>query len=664
MSEASKQFELLAPGGDVDAIKAAIAAGADAIYCGLERFNARNRATNITFDVLDSLVELAHQHDCQIFITLNVIILESEIAAVTRLLAQLSHTQVDGVIVQDIGLAYLLKHVFPQLDVHASTQMNTHNKGQISFVNGLGVSRVNLSRELRVDEIKPLATFGRQHGVLMEVFVHGSYCIGFSGLCYASSVGNGTSGNRGRCGQPCRDQFQPTATGSDFPLNMKDNSAFLDMEALADAGVYSLKVEGRIKKSHYVYQVVDQWRQQIDRYCNDQPLLTDLDPLYTVFNRDFSNGFLRGNVGQDMYIDNPRDFAAQYRIGQQGVTAPAQIKAIKTQLYDDKTAVISKMEAATKAFDVVTAAKPSSLKGQGEKITLPTLEGEKETQLAAPRLSVMVASEKEIEACAGHDDTTAIYYRLPDGLARESTRVIELLKAYPHVIPWFSAILIGDDFDAAVNLLETLKPARIVTENSGVGFAASTLSIDWVAGPQFNITNSYTLKCLKEEYGCVGAFISDEINAKQMKQIICPPDFELMYNIFHPMTLMTSRQCLFQQSSGCKKIKINKGCIPRCNKHTSIVSLNGNNGYVIDKQRGSYNQVFATQHCLNTQVMKDLPRRYNEVMIDMRAIKTETQQHVDTCQLLGGFSELLAGERETLDDMLSLTINRSYLKGL
>ncbi|MCV5654489.1 U32 family peptidase, partial [Escherichia coli] len=150
-----------------------------------------------------------------------------------------------------------------------------------------------------------MAQFGREHNVMMEVFVHGSYCIGFSGICYISSARNGASGNRGRCSQPCREQYETTKTGNNYPLNMKDNSAFGDLEALADAGVYSLKVEGRIKKSHYVYTVVDNWRQQIDRLCEGLELAEDTTELYTVFNRDFSNAFLQGDFGKAMYIDNP-----------------------------------------------------------------------------------------------------------------------------------------------------------------------------------------------------------------------------------------------------------------------------------------------------------------------------------------------------------------------
>ena len=275
-----QQFELLAPGGDIDSIKAAIVAGADAIYCGLDSFNARNRAVNLTFDELNGVLKLAHKHNCQVFLTLNIIILENEIPALLRLLNKLVNSRIDGVIVQDLGLFYLLSKYFKTLDIHASTQVTTHNEGQILFLNKLGVSRVNLSRELNINEIKSLTEFGHQNNILSEVFVHGSYCIAFSGLCYISSVYGGNSGNRGRCSQPCRDQYQTTPTGNDYPLNLKDNSAFSDLQLLADAGVDSLKIEGRIKGPSYVYTVVDSWRKQLQRYAQGAPLLADDEVLY------------------------------------------------------------------------------------------------------------------------------------------------------------------------------------------------------------------------------------------------------------------------------------------------------------------------------------------------------------------------------------------------
>ena len=243
-----RQIELLAPGGNIDSIKAAIAAGADAIYCGLNKFNARNRATNINFEELMGVLSLAHRNNCKVFLTLNIIITGSEIPALIRLLNKLVNTSIDGVIIQDFGLFYLLSKYFKGLEIHASTQLNTHNEGQIKFLSKLSADRVILSRELNLDEIKALALAGHKNNIQTEVFVHGSYCISFSGLCYMSSVHGGNSGNRGRCSQPCRDSYLTTPEGKDFPLNLKDNSAYSDLRELSDAGVDSVKIEGRVPR--------------------------------------------------------------------------------------------------------------------------------------------------------------------------------------------------------------------------------------------------------------------------------------------------------------------------------------------------------------------------------------------------------------------------------
>ncbi|MFW1143834.1 U32 family peptidase [Vibrio parahaemolyticus] len=659
------QFELLAPGGDLDSIKAAIAAGADAIYCGLDRFNARNRATNLTLDNLNGVLTLAHQHSCKIFLTLNVLILESEIPAIVRLLSQLNTTKIDGVIVQDLGLAYILKHHFPDLDVHASTQLNTHNEGQILFLNQLTASRVNLSRELNIDEIKHLAQYGREHNVMMEVFVHGSYCIGFSGICYISSARNGASGNRGRCSQPCREQYETTKTGNNYPLNMKDNSAFGDLKALADAGVYSLKVEGRIKKSHYVYTVVDNWRQQIDRLCEGLELSEDTTELYTVFNRDFSNAFLQGDFGKAMYIDNPRDHAVKHFSKVYQCQSADDVQAVKKKLYDDKTAIIEKVAEQTKSFDVTsTQVSGSSLKGSIDVPTLPALP-QPEPRQGAPKLSVLISSAQEAMLCEYHD--IDVYYQLPMGLSGELSAMIELFQANPMLKPWFPAILIGEDYYAARVFLETIQPELLITNNSGVGMIAKELGLGWVAGPQMNTVNSYAFKCLQDEFAASGAFVSNELNMKQMRHIKRPQNMRSFYSIYHPNTLLTSRQCLFQQTEGCRKVKVNKGCLKRCDKRTSIINLK-DNPYVVQKQKGSHNSIYSEHNVLNLQVLHDLPQLFTDVLIDLRDIQTETKVSASKPELIDAFLALLEEYSEqtiqTLNAMIQPTANAQYLKGL
>ncbi|EGQ8283972.1 TPA: U32 family peptidase [Vibrio parahaemolyticus] len=659
------QFELLAPGGDLDSIKAAIAAGADAVYCGLDRFNARNRATNLTLDNLNGVLTLAHQHSCKIFLTLNVLILESEIPAIVRLLSQLNTTKIDGVIVQDLGLAYILKHHFPDLDVHASTQLNTHNEGQILFLNQLTASRVNLSRELNIDEIKHLAQFGREHNVMMEVFVHGSYCIGFSGICYISSARNGASGNRGRCSQPCREQYETTKTGNNYPLNMKDNSAFGDLKALADAGVYSLKVEGRIKKSHYVYTVVDNWRQQIDRLCEGLELSEDTTELYTVFNRDFSNAFLQGDFGKAMYIDNPRDHAVKHFSKVYQCQSADDVQAVKKKLYDDKTAIIEKVAEQTKSFDVTsTQVSGSSLKGSIDVPTLPALP-QPDPRQGAPKLSVLISSAQEAMLCEYRD--IDVYYQLPMGLSGELSAMIELFQANPMLKPWFPAILIGEDYQAARVFLETIQPELLITNNSGVGMIAKELGLGWVAGPQMNTVNSYAFKCLQDEFAASGAFVSNELNMKQMRHIKRPKNMRSFYSIYHPNTLLTSRQCLFQQTEGCRKVKVNKGCLKRCDKRTSIINLK-DNPYVVQKQKGSHNSIYSEHNVLNLQVLHDLPQLFTDVLIDLRDIQTETKVSASKPELIDAFLALLEEYSEqavqTLNAMIQPTANSQYLKGL
>jgi putative protease len=659
------QFELLAPGGDLDSIKAAIAAGADAIYCGLDRFNARNRATNLTLDNLNGVLQLAHQHNCKIFLTLNVLILESEIPAIVRLLSQLNTTAIDGVIVQDLGLAYILKNHFPDLDVHASTQLNTHNEGQILFLNQLTASRVNLSRELNIHEIKHLAQFGREHDVMMEVFVHGSYCIGFSGICYISSARNGASGNRGRCSQPCREQYETTKTGNSYPLNMKDNSAFGDLEALADAGVYSLKVEGRIKKSHYVYTVVDNWRKQIDRLCDGVELSNDTTELYTVFNRDFSNAFLQGDFGKAMYIDNPRDHAVKHFSKIYKCESADDVQGVKKKLYDDKTAIIEKVAEKTQDFDVTsTQASGSSLKGAIDVPTLPTLP-QPQLREGAPKLSVLISSIEDAALCEYSD--VDVYFQLPMGLAGELNAMIELFQTNPRLKPWFPAILIGDDYQASRAFLEAVKPELSITNNSGVGMLAQELGLGWVAGPQMNTVNSYSFKCLQEEFAASGAFISNELNMKQMRHIKRPHNMRSYYSIYHPNTLLTSRQCLFQQTEGCRKIKVNKGCLKRCDKRTSIINLK-DNPYVVQKQKGSHNSIYSEHNVLNLQLLQDLPQLLTDVLIDLRDIQTETKVTMTKPKLIDAFTALLNEHNqqntEALNAAVHPTANAQYLKGL
>ncbi|WP_057830603.1 peptidase U32 family protein [Colwellia sp. TT2012] len=733
----SPKIELLAPGGDVDAIKAAIIAGADAVYCGLDTFNARNRATNISFDELVRIIRLAHQYECQIFLTLNIIILEREFKTLAKLLSKLANTTLDGVIVQDLGMLYILKKHFPTLDIHASTQLTTHNIGQIPFLKKLGASRVNLSRELNLKEITEITAVSTELDLLTEVFVHGSLCIAFSGLCYSTSASVGNSGNRGRCSQACREEYKPTETGNKFPLNIKDNSAFFDLPALIDAGVHSFKVEGRIKGASYVHTVIDSFRKQIDGFVATGELLEDGERLYKVFNRDFSNAFLRGDLNQSMFIENPRDNSKYYAIDKSNAISVVEIQDVEQKLSDQKeqihasvfdkikhlsiekrvlslvfsgqvgkplTVTIKIKEAAStgvsehaiaeqthvmhserlliasekncidhsaiekrfKSFNnaefnltqLSTDAVPQGVTIPFRELTalknniaallnndIPLLAEVELPKLVrhakqdqAVKLSLLISDESDIKL--GDITDADIYFKLPDAYKRGCTKYVSFFQENPRLIPWFPSVLIGKDYDVAVNILQQVKPKLIVTNNTGIANRAFELGIDWIAGPFLNTTNSYALLAMKENFNCSGAFISNEINRQQMKTIARPENFKMLYSVYHPILLMVSRQCFFQQSVGCEKPRIDNGCMLSCDKSTSITNLKGVS-FAIDKQKAGYPSIYNNDQFLNTEIIQDLAQLFDGFMIDLTNIGAGDKESPNKAVLIAQFELLL-----------------------
>ncbi|SCY76512.1 peptidase U32 family protein [Desulfoluna spongiiphila] len=744
-------LEILAPGGDIDAIKAAIAAGADAVYCGLNKFNARDRATNLSADDLPGILTLAHKHGCSVFLTLNIIVVESEIPALIRLLNTLVNTRIDAVIVQDFGVFYLLNKHFPSLVIHASTQLTTHNEGQMRFLSALKATRANLSRELSLTEITALTAVGRTHGVETEVFVHGSYCISFSGLCYVSSVLAGKSGNRGRCSQPCRDGYGTTATGNDYPLNLKDNSAYGDLRELAEAGVYSLKIEGRIKKFDYVYTVVNCWRNQIRSLTEDDRLLSDTGDLYKVFNRDFSNGFLKGNITGDMFIDNPRD----HSIRQLSQASPSDERdKERNRFYEDKAELSARARHAISRLRIekvpltfciegkadtplrvsittpetsfhVDSARPLAPKANKsapgglslavlrekfkrfdnaeyriEQINTEALQpdlylsfkeltvlskriafllngsrepvapvavpspGKPRPILTPPALSVVISSPEDAHLCG--TTPAEIFFRLPEAMEGQCDELARLFREYPGLTPWFPPVLIGTDYTAALAFLDAVRPARIVTDNTGIAHEACRKGIAWIAGPCFNIANSFSLLCLAEQFACSGAFLSQEIKKDQLKRIVRPEGMELCTSIFHPISLMTSRQCLHHQVTGCDKNRFDRACVQGCATSSSITRENGTTLH-IHKTKGNHHRLYHETHCLNTEVVTDLPHTFSRFFIDLRDIGTHTKTEEDKAGLITLFDNLLKGKPDagpTLHRKIRPTTNVQYIKGI
>jgi putative protease len=307
--------EILAPGGDPDAVRAAVLAGADAVYVGLPRWNARMRAGNLDLRALRGLCRLAHSHGVRVYVTLNTLVTEDEVADAAELGCQALEAGADAIIVQDLGLLGWFREHVPTAELHASTQLTTHDQAQLEVLARAGVTQVNLSRELSLEEIRPLTARAQELGLRVEVFVHGAFCVSFSGQCYLGVLTTGLSGNRGECVQPCRRRF----SGADgrlppYLLNLKDNDALGEAAALIDAGVDALKIEGRRKGFHYVYTVVAAWRARLDALGRGEPAFGDDPSVARVFNRGFSTAYLRGALDRDAFAADGNDHSLE-RLG-------------------------------------------------------------------------------------------------------------------------------------------------------------------------------------------------------------------------------------------------------------------------------------------------------------------------------------------------------------
>jgi len=306
--------ELLAPAGSREAFTAALESGADAIYLGGQMFGARHYAANFTDEELAAAVRDAHLRGVFVYVTVNILLDDSEIPALITYLRHLYTIGVDAIIVQDLGVARIARRVTPHLPLHGSTQMTVHNLAGVQFLAEQGFSRVVMARELSLDDIRHIC---RHSPIGVETFIHGALCISYSGQCLMSSMIGGRSGNRGKCAQPCRLPYALVdAAGNDvlaaedageYLLSPKDFCTIEKLPDLIEAGVVSFKIEGRMKRAEYVAVVVDTYRRGIDAYYADKAnyIVPTEDPknMAQAFNRGFTTGFLEGHPGKNMMSD-------------------------------------------------------------------------------------------------------------------------------------------------------------------------------------------------------------------------------------------------------------------------------------------------------------------------------------------------------------------------
>jgi len=306
----SLQAELLAPAGSLEAFFAAMEAGADAVYCGLQSFSARAKAKNFSFQDIAAMTRYVQQRDRKLFVTINTLVKEQELPALIDTLAAVEEAGVDAVILQDLGVWRMARNHFPDLELHASTQMTVHNAAGVTQLEKMGFSRGVLARELTLPEIQHIRS---QTHLELEHFIHGALCFCFSGQCYFSSYLGGKSGNRGRCTQPCRRRY--SQRGKDgYYFSPNDLSAIELLPALQDAGVSSFKIEGRMKSAEYVSNVVQAYRMVMDATGKDrQSAVEDARKLLKQsFGRTPTKGFLAGRQPTDMATPALRGSTGRY----------------------------------------------------------------------------------------------------------------------------------------------------------------------------------------------------------------------------------------------------------------------------------------------------------------------------------------------------------------
>lgn len=289
-------LELLAPAGSMDALRAAVQNGANAVYLGCGSFNARQSAKNFTPQSLIEAIKYCHIRGVEVHLTLNTLVSDREMSQVADLIRHAAQNNIDAFIVQDLGVVQMCRQIAPKVPIHGSTQMTVHSLSGVLLCAAMGLKRVVLSRELSREEIRYICA---SSPIEIEVFGHGALCMCYSGQCYLSSAIGGRSGNRGRCAQPCRQSYGYSRWQDKYPLSLKDQCLIHYLQELQEMGVSSLKIEGRMKRPEYVATVTAVYRKALDEGKVTKPMT---DALMSAFNRQgFTDGYYTHRVDAKMF---------------------------------------------------------------------------------------------------------------------------------------------------------------------------------------------------------------------------------------------------------------------------------------------------------------------------------------------------------------------------
>ena len=617
------RYELLAPAGQPDCVRAALNNGADSIYLGMKALNARRNAKNFDYSQLKETVEYCHLNGAKVYLTLNTIAFDEERKQVIETLQQACELGLDAVIVQDIGVASLVKQVAPELRLHGSTQMSIHTRKGAEFLKEQGFSRVVLSREMSLEEIRDVA----KAGIELEAFVHGALCMCVSGQCYMSGMLGGRSANRGMCAQPCRLPFSAGAPGR-CDLSLKDLSAVQRIPELLDAGVYSLKIEGRMKRPEYVAAAVSACKAVVD---GNQP---NMEVLQSVFSRSgFTDGYLDQKLSPQMFgVRSKEDVTAasakllkQLENTYQKPTARIPVW-MKFQLKSDcpsqltlwdqdgNQAHVSGVVPETAKHVALTEEKLQSSLGKlgGTAFYLKQFQAELEDGLSLP-VSVLNGMRREAvqqleqKRSAIHPKTffpikeSKIPLTLPkvtslrveferfDQIPLEfmdqfewiGLKLEELSKYITKLAPWKQKLVVippramfGIE-QQVIQQLEILKQQGIqdlLVQNLAQIQIGKQLGYRLHGGFGLNIANSMSIAQL-EEWGFQDCVVSPELTAKQMKILKSSLPCGILAGGYLP--LMLTRNCPIKNQKTCRQCKRQSWLTDRKGKRFRVACSDG-----------------------------------------------------------------------------------------
>lgn len=591
-----KQTEILAPAGGTEQLTAAVRCGADAVYLGTQRFNARNSATNFGKDELINAVRYCHERDVKVYVTMNTLITDSETDDVIKEIGMIAESGADAVIIQDLAVAALWKKYCPSMKLHASTQMTVHNLQGAKEAEKLGFSRIVLARELSFDEIR---TISRNVNAEIEVFVHGALCMSVSGTCLLSSMIGSRSGNRGRCAQPCRLNFK--CNSREYSLSLKDLSLVENIKELTEAGVKSFKIEGRMKRPEYVAAAVTAVRNA------RKGKNVDIDSLKAVFSRSgFTKGYFEAKRTLEMFGYRRhedvtamsgvlKELAALYKDEISKIPVDISFSADKNgseAVFSDGTNIVTVTgdipeNAKTKPLDATFAEKCFSKLGgtyfYAGKLSFNITDG---LSLSASQLNSMrregieklcelrsevraheilnCSNNKNVFSAVSRQQTVRMRFErfvqaFDDDRADKIILPMTQILSHPESIEKFGRKLIcelpflvfasdEDKFIACLEKLKSMGVHAVLADNIGTLSAAKSMGFTVHGGHGLNVLNSLSL-AEYEKLGCCDITASPELMMSAFDRLASKTPKGVIGYGFLP--LMRFRACPAQSEKGC-----------------------------------------------------------------------------------------------------------------